>query len=101
MPEIELEAADRARGIWAMTDYVTWSADARLWREGFTEEMYGFLGFGYYQERYRKEGGDWKIAELRLTRLRVDRLEGDPPVTLNGLLEPDLSWLPAVPEPAS
>jgi hypothetical protein len=30
-------------------------------------------GFGHYHEQYRKgDDGQWRIAELRLTRLRVD-----------------------------
>ena len=30
-------------------------------------------GFGHYHEHYRKgDDGQWRIAELRLTRLRVD-----------------------------
>jgi hypothetical protein len=29
-------------------------------------------GYGQYHERYRREGSDWKIAALTLTRFHVD-----------------------------
>ena len=29
-------------------------------------------GFGHYRETYRKVDGQWRIATLDLTRLRVD-----------------------------
>ena len=60
MPEIELEGPDRARGVWAMYDYV---------------DAPGFVlhGFGHYEERYRKVDGAWRIHRLKLTRLREDR----------------------------
>ena len=30
-------------------------------------------GFGHYHEEYRKADGAWRIARLKLTRLREDR----------------------------
>jgi hypothetical protein len=65
MPELELLDARTARGVWAMFD---WVDDVRTGR--------GIQGFGHYHEQYRKGGdGRWRIAELRLTRLRVDMVE--------------------------
>lgn len=64
MPEIELLDAQRARGIWAMED--------RVERPGLS-----LHGFGYYHERYRYEQGAWRIAELKLIRLRLDVVEAD------------------------
>jgi hypothetical protein len=58
MPEIELTGLDTARGIWAMMDVVKLGA--------------GFVGYGHYHEEYRKVGGDWRIARLRLTRLHIE-----------------------------
>ncbi|NKT12177.1 nuclear transport factor 2 family protein, partial [Rhodococcus hoagii] len=29
-------------------------------------------GYGHYVEEYRKAGDDWRIASMRLTRLRTD-----------------------------
>ena len=59
MPEIELTGPDSARGIWAMADIV---------------ELPGVTlhGYGHYHEEYRREGGEWRIARLHLSRLRVD-----------------------------
>ncbi len=58
MPEITLEDASNATGIWAMEDWV---------------ELPGISlrGWGHYHERYRKEDGVWRIATIRLTRLRL------------------------------
>jgi hypothetical protein len=60
MPEIEIEGADRARGIWAMYDYVE-------------SPQFVLNGYGHYHEQYRKQGGSWRIHRLQLTRLREDR----------------------------
>jgi hypothetical protein len=94
MPEIELTSATTARGIWAMTDYVTWPPDAPLKSWAKVEGMYGFVGSGHYQEEYRKVEDGWRIARLRLTRLRVDPLIGTEPEPLPGQLAPALDWLP-------
>lgn len=60
MPEITLESADTATGVWAMEDIVSRS-DGRVRR-----------GFGHYHEDYRKQDGDWRIARMHLTRLRLE-----------------------------
>jgi hypothetical protein len=60
MPEIEIEGADRARGIWAMYDYVE-------------SPRFVLHGFGHYHEQYRRQDGAWRIHRLQLTRLREDR----------------------------
>ncbi len=61
MPEIEITGPDDARGIWAMYDYVTWGREQDL------------KGYGHYHETYRRcDDGRWRIASVRLTRLRVD-----------------------------
>jgi hypothetical protein len=41
-------------------------------------ERRGFKGYGFYHEEYRKEEGFWKISFLRMQRLRMDPLVGDP-----------------------
>lgn len=60
MPEIEILDDGNATGIWAMEDIV---------------EMPGLSlqGWGHYHESYRKEGGEWKIATIKLTRLRLNQ----------------------------
>lgn len=59
MPEIEVESADTARGIWPMEDVV---------RNG----TFSFRGWGHYRETYVRTGAGWRIHTSRLTRLRVD-----------------------------
>jgi len=68
-PEIELTGPDTATGIWAMLDVLEWPEGSGPPEfPGFR----GFRGFGHYLESYRREDDGWKIAELELTRLRVD-----------------------------
>lgn len=65
MPEISIESADSATGIWAMED--------KLWaKDGAPVPFKWMHGYGHYHERYRRIDGEWRIAEVRLTRLRVD-----------------------------
>ncbi|KAF0957698.1 nuclear transport factor 2 family protein [Rhodococcus sp. T7] len=63
LPEIEILSSDEARGTWAMTDVLRAVADA---------PFRTMRGYGHYHETYRRVGGEWKIATLRLTRLLVD-----------------------------
>lgn len=65
MPEIEITSPTSATGTWAMED--------KLWVEGDSVVPYKFLhGYGHYHETYRKEADGWRIASVRLTRLRID-----------------------------
>ena len=72
MPEIEITGADTARGTWAMFDYVEFPP-------GANGERFGLQGYGHYTEEYVREGGEWRIASLLLTRLRIDPLSGGLP----------------------
>ncbi|HEY3654698.1 MAG TPA: nuclear transport factor 2 family protein [Steroidobacteraceae bacterium] len=65
MPEIEILDADNARAIWQMQDHLYWPStrDNPL---GISE----LHGAGHYHETYRRENGEWRIATLKLTRLR-------------------------------
>ena len=63
MPEIELTSPTTARGIWAMEDILQTP-------ENSVDVVHGF---GHYHETYRRIDGQWRIATLKLTRLRVDR----------------------------
>jgi ketosteroid isomerase-like protein len=67
MPEIEIVDATTARGVWAMFDYVEWPSD---------EGRRGLRGYGHYTETYRKTDAGWRIASMKLTRIRIDRLGG-------------------------
>lgn len=56
--EITLTGHDTAEGIWAMEDVLVWPGAG-----------YRVRGAGHYWETYRKVGGQWLIASVRLTRL--------------------------------
>jgi hypothetical protein len=64
MGEVTLTSESTARGIWAMFDWVDDPDHGRA-----------FQGWGHYHDVFRLEEGRWRIAELRLVRLRVDQLE--------------------------
>ena len=61
-PILEILSGSTARGIWAMEDIVDSGPAARGLR---------LHAFGHYRETYRKIDGNWKIASLHLTRIRV------------------------------
>jgi hypothetical protein len=60
MPEIELTSETTATGVWAMQDLVDLPDGGEL------------RGYGHYHETYEKSDDGWRIATLRLTRLRMD-----------------------------
>jgi hypothetical protein len=64
MPEIELLSDTRARGVWAMEDIVD-DGDRVV------------HGYGHYHDTYEKVGGDWRIASVHLTRIRMSQLFRD------------------------
>ena len=59
MPEIELTSPTTAKAIWAMFDYVRLPTCA-------------FKGWGHYHEDYVKEGEEWKLKKIHLTRLHTE-----------------------------
>lgn len=63
-PEIAI-TGDTATGVWAMQDLVLFSPAGP-----------GIRGLGHYHETYVKADGAWKIARLRLTRLRIEPVAG-------------------------
>lgn len=65
--EIEVVDAASAKAIWAMQDVIEWEeAHPRFgWKS--------ILGRGHYHETYRRgDDGQWRIATLMLTRLKID-----------------------------
>jgi hypothetical protein len=74
MPEIVLTGEYTARGIWSMFDWVEFEEERDVGR-GVNR---GFTGYGHYEEEYRKEDGRWKISLLRLTRLKLNPILGEP-----------------------
>ncbi len=64
-PEIEVLSPSEATGVWAMEDKLWAGEDSRL--------PFRYLhGYGHYHERYRLWQGEWRISEIRLSRLRVE-----------------------------
>lgn len=66
-PEITLDGPDAAHGVWAMQDRVVWQPGTSP-----VPGIVSITGYGQYHETYRREGGVWKIAALRLSRFHVD-----------------------------
>jgi hypothetical protein len=64
MPEITIVSDTEATGIWSMEDKLRWPEGA-----GPMREMHGY---GHYRETYKKIDGEWRIASLKLTRIRID-----------------------------
>jgi hypothetical protein len=67
-PEIVLTGPDAAIGVWAMEDIVRTAG----------ERPRAFHGFGHYHESYRRTDRGWRISTTVLTRLWVDRIDGQP-----------------------
>lgn len=63
MAEIDILDPAAARGIWPMHDMLIAPPGA---------PFRVFRGWGHYRETYRKTGGRWQIATLRLRRLYVE-----------------------------
>jgi ketosteroid isomerase-like protein len=59
LPEIEVDG-DEATAIFPMQDRVVWDDGRSL------------TGYGHYHERYVRQGGGWRLAATKLTRLYVD-----------------------------
>lgn len=94
MPEIVFTGPDTARAIWAMHDLVEFTVEQPA---GGPYGGRGFVGFGHYEEEYRRLGNTWKISFLRLTRLRVDPLPagaGLVPLAAGLLRSGSTQWLP-------
>ena len=66
MPIIEVTGDSTARGTWSMSDDLLFPA-GHPWAGALPRRC----GYGHYDEEYRKEDGEWKIASMRLTRLAV------------------------------
>ncbi len=70
MPEITFTGPDEAEGVWAMDDYLEFPGSG---------PPSGFHGYGHYHDRYVRTVDGWRLAAVRLTRLRVDPLPGGLP----------------------
>lgn len=65
-PEITLLSDDEADGIWAFDDQIYWPAPTAS-----NQGLASLIGAGHYNDRYHREDGVWKIARVRVTRLRL------------------------------
>ncbi len=66
MPRIEVVEGGNARGRWSMSD------DLRLPPgHPWCEEHSRRLGYGYYEEEYRRQEEIWRISFLKLTYLHT------------------------------
>ena len=96
-PEIGLTGPHIAEGVWAMMDLVEWPHPVDL--KNFSGAT-GFYGTGFYEERYRWDNGQWRIAFMRLTRTRFEPLihGARPPgfdvfAGLRGFTPPSSDWM--------
>lgn len=64
VPEISINGADTATGVWPMFDYVTLPR-----KDGSTRVL---RGWGHYHEEYVRTARGWRIRSTTLTRLHVD-----------------------------
>ena len=63
MPEIRLTSPTTATAVWAMEDHLQFPGG------GPVAELHGY---GHYHDTYSKTDGGWRIAKMRLARLRLD-----------------------------
>lgn len=76
MPEITLTGADEAEGIWYLFDIFV-----------HAEQRSQTIGSAIYRDRYRREGGQWKIAHSEYDRIieMVGPMASDTNVTVQWL----------------
>lgn len=67
--EIDLDSATSAHGVFAMEDLIARPASTDDNGQARFTEIHGY---GHYRPRFTKTDGRWHIAELVLTRLRLD-----------------------------
>ncbi|WP_242128727.1 nuclear transport factor 2 family protein [Sphingobium sp. Sx8-8] len=68
MPEITIRSSTEASAIWAMDDKLFFSK-----RTDGPDGIAMVKGYGHYHETYVRQGNEWRISSLRLTRLRLER----------------------------
>jgi hypothetical protein len=72
--EIAFQSAVSATGIFAMEDYIVRpeSAEPPSHREGAVAAFQTMHGFGHYRPAFMKASGEWRIANMTLTRTKLD-----------------------------
>jgi hypothetical protein len=71
MPQIRIDSQDEARATWMFGAYVEWPSDPATRRVGRRP-------YGYHRGTYRKVDGEWKIAGMHQSYLRIDALPAEP-----------------------
>lgn len=89
-PEILLTGPDAARGIWPMMDYLEFPEGEA---PGEAPGSRGFVGWGHYEEEYRRTTDGWKFSYMRLTRLRIDALSENHPRPRPGRFAHTPDWI--------
>jgi hypothetical protein len=74
-----------------MADYMEWPAPIGLAEAPLARGLYGF---GHYEEEYRRGPDGWRIAHLRLRRMRLIPLPADHPPQTAPVWVAGLDWLP-------
>ncbi|MET8615421.1 nuclear transport factor 2 family protein [Streptomyces misionensis] len=67
--EIDIDTENSASGVWAMEDIVSIPP---VPGDGEGPRPTGMHGYGHYRVRFTRTDKCWLIAELRITRLRLD-----------------------------
>lgn len=93
MPQFRQLSDTLLRGRWFMHDYLTWAPGSHPFHGNDSPELSGIDGYGYYEEEYERRGDEWRIAFMRLTRIRTDLRYGPVPEWRSGTLPPTLDWL--------
>ena len=80
-----------ARAVWAMEGYLEWPEPLGL---AEAPEARGLRGFGHYQDEYRFEDGNWKIAHIRFCTMRMGTLHTSMPKQALPTAPVQSGWLP-------
>lgn len=92
MPRFWVRSETVVQTRWGMYDYITWPPGSKIYQGDDSPQLSGFRGYGYYEELYQQTADGWRIAFMRLTRLRMERIYGPQAQTFQGVI-PTQSWI--------
>lgn len=87
-PIIEFTAPNSARVVWSMFDDLRFP-EGHARSDGYPRR----LGYGHYEEEYRRDDGQWRICFMRLVRLFQWREPELGPLIPTGIPSGGLAWL--------